>query len=49
MDDRFWHAGDQLVSRVHQAMILVSLLGVSAAVAWEVPARSGITAEIFRF
>lgn len=47
MDGRFVHASGQLVSRGHQAMILISVPGASAAVVWEVASRrSGIAADI---
>lgn len=36
MDGRFLHASGQLVSRGHPSMIVISVLGASAAVAWEV-------------
>lgn len=50
MDGRFLHARGQLVSRGHQAMILISVLGAGAAVAREVSSRrSEIAAGIFGF
>lgn len=50
MDGRFVHAGGQLLSRGHQAMILISVLGASAALAWEVSSgQSGIAADICGF
>lgn len=50
MDGRFLHAGGQLVTRGHQAMILISMLGAPTAAAWEVSSRrSGTAADIFGF
>lgn len=50
MDCRFVHASGQLLSRGPQAMILISVLGTSAALALEVSyGQSGIAADIFGF
>lgn len=50
MDSGFLHAGGQPVSRGHQTMILISVLGTPTASAWEVSSRrSGTAADIFGF
>lgn len=47
MDDCFVHASGQIVSRGHQAVILISEPGASEAVVWEVSSRrSGIAADV---
>lgn len=50
MDGCFVHASGQLVSRGHQAIILISVPGASAALVSEVSSgRSGIAAYILGF
>lgn len=49
MDSCFLHESGQLVSRGHQAMIVISMLHALAAVAWEVSSSSGIAATFLGF
>lgn len=49
MDSCFLHESGQLVSRGHQALIVISVLHALTAVAQEVSSRSEIATDILGF